>query len=224
MDNVVNGFVAGSAQTIIGHPFDTIKTRLQMGKKMGSNFYRGFIPPLIGGCLQNSFLFGTEKYFDKYFQNSFISGFVSGSLSTIIISPAEYIKCNQQKHSNLSMTQIIRQHNIMRGFWTTFARDSIGFGIYFSLYDYLQRKRDNPLVNGGVAGVASWIYSYQIDTLKTRQQTSNMGVLDIWRGMRVKELGRGMGWMLMRAYLVNAGIFYIFEKMKENSIIPECKK
>ena len=30
MDNIYSGIIAGIAQTIIGHPFDTIKTRIQL--------------------------------------------------------------------------------------------------------------------------------------------------------------------------------------------------
>jgi len=217
MDDVYNGFVAGSAQTIIGHPFDTIKTRIQMGmgyKLIG--LYRGFFPPLVGGCVQNSFLFGTEKYLEKKMPNSFWAGFVSGGLSTLLISPAEYVKCNMQKNSNLSVMDVVRNGNMMRGFGTTFVRDSVGFGIYFSLYEYLQRKSDNSLINGGLAGVASWIYSYPIDTVKTIQQTEGRSLFCIMRGMDMRSLCGGMGWMIGRAFLVNAGIFYIFEKIKKS--------
>lgn len=215
MDNVINGFIAGSAQTIIGHPFDTIKTRIQMGNcgKSG-NLYHGFFPILIGGCFQNSFLFGTEKYFEKHFTNNFWAGFASGGISTLLISPAEFIKCNQQKNSDLSIKKMINQRNIMRGFWTTFVRDSVGFGIYFSLYNWLQKKENNPLINGGISGVASWIYSYPIDTIKTLQQTRDKKVMEVLEIITMDKLCKGMGWMLGRAFLVNAGIFYIFEKIK----------
>ena len=218
MDDVYNGFVAGSAQTIIGHPFDTIKTRIQMGmgyKLIG--LYRGFFPPLVGGCVQNSFLFGTEKHFERKMPNGFCAGFISGGLSTLLISPAEYIKCNMQKNRNLRVMDVVRGGNMMRGFWLTFMRDSVGFGIYFSLYEYLQRRRDNPLVNGGIAGVGSWLYSYPIDTVKTIQQVEGRDVLGILRGMDMRGLCGGMRWMLGRAFMVNAGIFYIFEKMKKNN-------
>ena len=208
MENAKNGFIAGSAQTIIGHPFDTIKTRLQTGKKPTTRFYRGFFPPLIAGCLQNAFLFATEARMVEYY-NPFWAGAIAGTLSTALICPAEYIKCNQQVNRGKW-----KMRNIYRGLFTTMARDSVGFGIYFAMYDWLQRRNNNPLLNGGIAGVSSWIYSYPIDTVKTLQQTSNRGLVEIVRKMDWRMSFRGVQWMLGRAFLVNAGIFWIFEKLK----------
>ena len=69
----LTGFLFGSSNTIVGHPFDTVKTKMQsqsqhMGMKQGYfttvknilkqegpiGFYRGVIPPLIGSTLYRS--------------------------------------------------------------------------------------------------------------------------------------------------------------------------
>ena len=211
MDNFYNGFIAGSAQTIIGHPFDTIKTRLQSGKKSTTKFYKGFFPPFLSGCLQNSFIFATEQKMLEYY-SPFVAGCIAGTLSSVIICPTEYIKCNQQVHS-MRWQELVRQ-NIFRGMSTTLLRDSVGFGIYFSAYHWLQKRNNNPLLNGGVAGVLSWTYSYPIDTVKTRHQTTKESLVDIIKKMDWRGGFRGMKWMLLRAFMVNAGIFWIFENVK----------
>jgi len=65
------GLIAGSSSVIVGHPFDTIKTQLQVGKNLGTglqikNFgkqlrllYRGVLPPLLAVGFVQSLNFST---------------------------------------------------------------------------------------------------------------------------------------------------------------------
>ncbi len=60
--NGLSGLVAGACGILVGHPFDTMKIRLQVGDatkkaqvgaKSVSELYRGIIPPLLtSGCTQ----------------------------------------------------------------------------------------------------------------------------------------------------------------------------
>ena len=59
----------------------------------------------------------------------------------------------------------------------------------------------------------SWTYSYPFDTLKTKYQTTNMKLKEIIKQTKFKDSLKGINIMLMRAFVVNAGIFYIFEKL-----------
>ena len=225
MEIFINSFIAGATQTFIGHPFDTIKTIKQMNpnkydskifmdviKKNGILYlYRGYFFPLIGGCLQNSFLFTLENKFNERINNSLISGFLAGGTGTFAMTPAEYIKCNLQLDSNKKYVDVIKSNNIFKGFNLTFLRDSIGFSIYFSSYRHLQDKYDNPLLNGGIAGVLSWIYSYPIDTIKTKYQVTDNFISQIIKKTSYSELTAGMRIMLMRSFCVNGAIFYTFD-------------
>ena len=188
-DVLCNSFLAGISQSVIGHPYDTIKTLKQMNNKkknldilkdvLKNNgvryMYRGFIPPLIGGCLQNCILFSSEDISNKYIKNSFNSGFIAGSVTAVVISPFELIKSKLQVNKDTNIEKIISEKGFkyFKGVHLTVLRDSIGYGIYFASYKFLQEKYNNPLINGGIAGTLSWIYSYPIDVVKTKYKLSN---------------------------------------------------
>ena len=74
-DVVINSFLAGALQTVIGHPFDTVKTLKQTNINLSYNqirnnilskgygkFYSGYIPMLLGGCVQNSSMFSIDGH------------------------------------------------------------------------------------------------------------------------------------------------------------------
>ena len=57
----------------------------------------------------------------------------------------------------------------------------------------------------------SWVYSYPIDTVKTVYQlNNNLKVKDIIIKYKYNLL-RGFDIILVRSFLVNAGIFYVYE-------------
>ena len=77
---------------------------------------------------------------------------------------------------------------IFRGSSQTFLRQSIGFMVYFPLYEYLKSLRSpiapdgsRPSVPvwytlgaGGICGVAIWIVSYPFDTMKSILQADSL--------------------------------------------------
>ena len=228
---IINSFIAGTAQSFIGHPFDTIKTYKQISPSKNINFlarnlikrngifylYRGFFPSLLGGCMQNSLIFSTENYFKNLCNNnSYVSGFLSGTLTSLIISPSELVKTRMQINKRQTVYEILKNTRITRGLWLTFLRDSFGFSVYFGTYNYFQNKYDNPLINGGISGVLSWIYTYPLDVLKTKHQISNNTLKSVIKNSTFKQLTSGMSIMLVRSFFVNAGIFYIFENLKNH--------
>jgi solute carrier family 25 carnitine/acylcarnitine transporter 20/29 len=70
--SLLTGFLFGATNSFVGHPFDTIKTKMQaQGDFLGSQgyiesvkmvyrsdglkgFYRGVVPPLMGGVIYRS--------------------------------------------------------------------------------------------------------------------------------------------------------------------------
>ena len=237
-DVLISSFFAGSLQTIVGHPFDTIKTRMQIYnvkantciidiyKKEGiTSFYKGALSPLVVGSIQNCMSFSIENYFKKYSNNSFITGFISGGINSFFTTPAELIKCHIQnekrKHLNFKETMIIlkqKKINFHTGLVSTFIRESIGCSIYFGSYNNLKEKYDNPLLNGGIAGVLGWLYSYPIDVIKTKKQITNESYSKIISKLKFNNYFQGLGIMLFRSFFTNGCIFFAYENLKESML------
>lgn len=219
MDIFISSFIAGSVQTIIGHPFDTLKTYIQLGKPITNkinifHLYRGSLPALYSGCFQNGVLFTIhQKIYDKT-NNHFIAGCIGGSISSIIVSPLEYFKCNLQKDTiannsvyKLNFNNLINK-NIWKGFRYTLYRDSIGLGIYF--YSYHLFEKDLGVFNsGGIAGLLSWIYSYPFDKIKTLNQCNLH--YNVNSSYSLYSLYKGFTLVAIRSILVNSCLFSVFK-------------
>ena len=116
---------------------------------------------------------------------------------------------------------LLKEKNISlnSGFLSTFFRDSIGYCFYFGTYNYLQKIKEDPLINGGISGMSSWLFSYPFDVIKTQKQITNYSYLKIINTIKFKNYLIGLDIMLIRAFVTNAFIFYTFEKLKQFCII-----
>ena len=72
------------------------------------------------------------------------------------------------------------------------------------------------MINGGLGGMLSWVYSYPVDVIKTHKQIYNLSYINIINNIKIKKYTRGMSTVLLRSFIVNAGIFYVYEKIKED--------
>lgn len=120
-----------------------------------------------------------------------------------------------------------------RGFGVTVLRDAPAHTFYFCTYEYTKEKLhpgcresgqeslDTMYIAGGLAGIASWIFNYPTDVIKTRLQAqtpSSMkykGIVDCVLKI-IKEEGhavlwRGLGATLVRAFVMNSAIFPAYE-------------
>ena len=75
---------------------------------------------------------------------------------------------------------------IFKGLNITFLREGLGFGIYFSTYEWLTRNNDSKPIStlhllgaGGTAGAASWLFTYPLDVIKSRIQIDGMSGMKI---------------------------------------------
>ena len=146
MQDFINGSLGGLCGVILSHPIDTIKTRIQIGSspniksaiKMGK-FYSGIKPPLLGIPLEKSIVFGFYNLAKENGLNNFFSGIIGGFMSTLIVTPVEYFKVNLQ-NKNVIDFKNIKINNIYKGFIPTVFRETPGFGIYFTTYNYLNNN------------------------------------------------------------------------------------
>ncbi len=161
--SLVAGIFAGGCGMLVGHPFDSLKVRLQVGKRLShvaadwSTFrelYRGVIPPVSTAGVTQSINFALYEYFrrhlkDKYKIGSgdylkvvFYSGCASGSIISVLTNPISVVKIQQQVASNKSVIQcsadIFRNGGVRsfyRGFLAMFIGESIGRGVYLGTYE-----------------------------------------------------------------------------------------
>jgi len=126
MSDFVAGFTAGTASCYVGHPFDTIKTLLQLTPeqfnrsaiKCGQTvirdhgiraLYRGVTLPVTCSALTNAIIFeASERTFrglanqdgraenDGFDHRRLMSGVVAGFMQAFFTSPFDLVKCRMQ--------------------------------------------------------------------------------------------------------------------------------
>ena len=209
------GICAGISQTIVGHPFDTVKTLIQNKQPWRGigikGYYRGALPPLLGGAIFNGFLFPTYHAINPYVNNQY---WLSGALTGIIITPTiftfETIKIIKQTKAPLTSEAFFRT----TGLGTTFLRETLAMSINLSIYEYCKEQGWSPFVAGAAGGLANWTATYPLDVIRTRQVAQQ---ISFKKAMQQRHLYRGLGIVMIRSMLVNGIIFNTYETV--NSLI-----
>lgn len=198
MDQYLYGALSGMVGLTLSHPFDTIKSNIQAGKRVSVTnlmnlryLYKGYIPPLLGVGLEKSVVFGTfhnvKMGLPDSVQNETLriamAGAASGFAASFIVSPCERLKIQLQTGQKITM-QHLKPSKLFVGLSATFTRETPGFAIYFSNYEYwknrwwTQRDRDIDPVSafllGGSSGIAAWIFIYPQDLIKTKMQSAKI--------------------------------------------------
>jgi solute carrier family 25 carnitine/acylcarnitine transporter 20/29 len=241
------GLLGGLTGTIISHPFDTVKTRIQsntsktiLNAVSRGKLYSGLTPPLVGIMLEKSIVFGFYEKTKSYGWNNFVSGLVGGFISTIVVTPVDRLKINYQNNelkitSLNQLKQIIKPSNLYKGFTPTIFRETPGFGIYFSTYNYLSQNYNSSknyyktFLFGSLSGLSAWIFIYPSDLIKTKYQAENNNkslpytITNIWnqnnstnkltKGMN--NFYRGFSLAIMRAMPLHGGVFFGYEVSKK---------
>lgn len=208
-----------------------------------TGFYKGLLFPLSTEGARNCLFFGVYERFKGDNENVTyariaLAGAIGGGVQALLGSPVELVKVQLQNQTARDktlrtfrgplhcVTTIMRNHTqqISRGLMATIYRDTTGFAVYMTSYEYLCR-RCNPkgpeecsvpqlFVAGGVAGSLSWFCNLPIDTVKSRIQGDSLEN-PVYRGFTqclnaiLKEEGfralfRGLPAVLMRAFALNA--------------------
>ena len=235
MTDFIHGLIGGFVGTIISHPVDTIKTRIQTNLainartaiKMGK-LYSGICAPLFGIGLEKSIVFGTYAHVqNKYNLNVFSSGLIAGFISTIIVVPVDKIKILLQNKKPLSSINV---KNLYHGFSVTLFRETPGFGIYFSTYKYLtdnfnkDKSLSKSFLFGSISGINSWIFIYPADLIKTKMQneiaTNNnlkQTIINIYKKNGITGFYSGFKFAIFRAVPLHGGVFMGYEISKKYS-------
>jgi solute carrier family 25 carnitine/acylcarnitine transporter 20/29 len=121
--DLIAGGVAGSASVVVGHPFDTIKVRLQFSSGSASpasfgglsSLFRGMAAPLSTAAIVNAIIFSSygasSRLWDDHvgkltqeeiilqhdpWQKAFCCGAFAGAVQSLVICPMEHLKCRLQ--------------------------------------------------------------------------------------------------------------------------------
>lgn len=237
---IFSGCMGGIAQTLVGHPLDTIKVRyierkdksiincVKYIKKTGyKNFYKGVSVPILGSVFSGAQCFYTFSLFKNYTNNDFLAGALSGVVLSLTEGPSDAIKTRMQISPNADYVKTIHnlwlKKELTKGLGATIIRNSFSTGVFFSSYTYTKKtlskksynEYTNILVAGSVAGSLSWGLNYPMDNIKTRLQTDTgnkyKGILDCLKKTKFKYLWNGFSVCIARAIIVNPFIFMAYE-------------
>lgn len=219
--------------------------------------YRGVAPPLLNSVVLSSVLFGGYGQGRRLLEGSglagagltFFAGAYAGLLTSAVITPFDLVKCQMQVdraggragrfQNGAACARAILAREGLRGLYrggvVTAVRASPTFGLYFFLFEALQRELPRAaaslrgematLFAGGIAGMCTWAISYPLDTVKTHLQTLPLSgppaertiahaVRTIYARQGVAQFYRGLGTCLIRAFPVNAIMFVVYARLK----------
>ena len=231
-----SGLIGGVVGTIISHPADTIKTRIQSGSastlyqsiKMG-NMYRGVSAPLFGIGFEKLIVFGFYGECKKRGLSDGLSGLVGGFAATLVVVPVDRIKIIMQNKEQITRN-VFMPKSLYKGFSITLFRETPGFGIYFTTYNKLtdnfnkEKTLPKSFVFGSLSGLTAWIFIYPSDLIKTRYQavretcgdnTVNKVIANIYKTDGMRGFYRGFHFAIMRALPLHGGVFLGYEYSKK---------
>jgi len=267
--NLLAGGVGGLASLVVGHPFDTVKVRLQTMRVKGdaslpyANARDCFFKIIRheGVCslfkgMSALAVFSVPRFAIMFYANTWgrllakgpdekkvtlkhilIGGVLSQiAIAPTITAPLERVKVLLQVHPTKftgqvnCLAHILRTEGlsgIFKGSLVTLARDIPAFCSYFLSYECLRsfaKTEDGTMslgataMIGGVSGVIGWGVEIPADNIKNRyqvclgQQKSLTAIVrEVLAEGGLRQLYRGAGVILVRAFPANAATFIGYE-------------
>jgi len=195
------GVLFGATTVIVGHPFDTIKTRMQADSTFRTlstrtaviqifrthgigGFYAGFIPPLIGSSIFRSIQFAAFGATMAWFrdENSVMRQTKFGGIEArVFLGGVASGICRALIESPLDFIKTQRQ--IRSSFPANFGLKQLYTGITATIarnvflmttfFAIVERLSEwDPFVRGGVATTAAWTLVWPLDVAKSRMQAN----------------------------------------------------
>ena len=203
-EDLFAGFLSGTVQTVVGHPFDTLKIWKQQNiRPKLNNIFRGISYPLVTGTFVTGGQFASYNWMNKLTDSSFMSGAFSGIFSGLCIAPIDKYKIAAQTNGFQSKYGVL----------SCMLREIPAGAIYFGSYSNLRDNNIQILPAGAISGASSWLLTYPFDIIKTQVQsgeyTLKNAILNIVQ--HKTHITKGLGFCLSRAILVNSIGFYVYE-------------
>lgn len=194
------GVLFGATTVIVGHPFDTIKTRMQADsvyqnlttrgvaidiyKTQGiRGFYSGFFPPFIGSSIFRSIQFAAYGFTVASFrdEDSLLRRTkIAGVEARVILGGIVSGTCRAVIESPLDFLKTQKQvrsnlsvmsfAQLYKGFTATLGRNILLMTTFFAVIDRLSDW--DSFARGGTATTAAWTLVWPLDVVKSRMQAS----------------------------------------------------
>lgn len=213
MEQFYAGFVSGVFQTVIGHPFDTLKVwsqnyaKLKPPKTTLTNLFKGVHYPLSQAPFLMGISFGVYSKVYQKTENTYIAGSLAGVVSSLVNTPIDFYKIERQQQR----TTINNSWLYSFRFWhVVVMREAPSCALYYSTYQNMREMEVPILFSGGIAGLCSWTFTYPLDTIKTKIQTGL--TTSIRQAIEEGNLWKGFSFAAIRAVIVNAVGFYVYEQ------------
>jgi hypothetical protein len=231
----ISGATLGFTKIMIGYPFDTVKSRMQVNKNLNYlelmyngnksilNLYKGFELPLIANSLKRGTQYYTFEQMNSLTSSTYLSGFIAGGVSSVITNPVNVIKNKIQTgegtgNSSFGLLKtVISEGKLFKGLSQSILRDSLFSGVYLGVYGYFREKFPKTpyyySISGLIAGISSWVVLMPFDTYRTMVQAEKMDNLKAVRKNPL-ILWRGLSVMLIRSGPINMINMVIYEYIK----------
>lgn len=180
-------FVPGAAHAlttvVVGSPFDTVKTRVQVGMHSSPlqcaystvqqegplALYRGAWMPLVSLMVKRPFEFAAFEWCNEKFgsktQGPFVGGFVAGVLSSCLGCPFNVVKVQMQanrqdvyRHTFEVLTDVWQRRGpvgFYRGFGASLIMSVPSTTFYLGAYGYLREALPSSKQNTAIAGMCA---------------------------------------------------------------------
>lgn len=222
--------------------------------------FRGVLPPMLNSVVLSGTLFGGYGHGKRLFGDrglglsdtrlTFCAGAYAGLLTSFTTTPFDLVKCQLQvdraggrvgryRNGAACVRAILAREGprgLYRGGLVTAIRASPMFGLYFVLFEHLERELPSMLPRlaageaatmwaGGLSGMATWAIAYPLDTVKSHlqtlplersacSQTISHAMHSIYARHGAAHFYRGLGTCLIRAFPVNAIVFVVYGRLK----------
>jgi len=229
---IVSGSMGGAAITVVGHPLETVKTRLQTGATTNifRGCYKGMLSPLLGttpffaSCYFGYRLGRTLTGERTDTPSIMASGALAGIIATFVRTPVDRVKIVAQ-NERISSVQASKNLFAAKGFfgiyqgfgatafWLIPSSTMFWGGVEF--WSWVFKDTDDyirPFLGGGMAGVTEWMLCLPFDTVKTRVQAGTdpsvaAAIRSCYSG-GLKAMYRGFVPMMVRAFPANGAAIW----------------
>lgn len=199
VDDLLAGLTSGFATTIVTHPLDVIKIRLQLSqdsfattlRNLHGQYYRGIMPNLIGNISAWGIYFALYGEFKRYINTStpsvnfFTASILSGVSTSILTNPIWVLKTrilgtNEYKSMLDGIQQMLHQEGVL-SFWKGTIPSLFQVfqaSLQITIYDNIKRHFNihddlTTIYASSTSKIISTLIMYPTQVVRARLQNSH---------------------------------------------------